>query len=229
MIFITGDTHGDIDIDVLFEIKADYPNLSKKDYVIVAGDFSGYWSEMQWIYTLEIMKDLPFTLLFVDGNHENFDILNSYKIEEWNGGKIHKLSEDVIHLMRGEVYKIDGLIILTIGGAESTDKEYRKEHISWWKDESITNNDIKNALYNLAKVNNKVDIVITHTMPLSVLYQEPFYSMTRGIPKNSEIKLEEIKKITDYKKWYFGHWHLDKELKNNFYCLYKKYLILKQH
>ena len=25
-------------------------------------------------------------ILFIDGNHENFDLLNSYEIKEWNGG-----------------------------------------------------------------------------------------------------------------------------------------------
>lgn len=33
------------------------------------------------------LNDRPFTTLFVDGNHENFDLLNAYPVENWHGGK----------------------------------------------------------------------------------------------------------------------------------------------
>lgn len=37
--------------------------------------------------------------------------------------------------MRGQVYSLSGKTIFTFGGANSTDKEQRIEHISWWKEE----------------------------------------------------------------------------------------------
>jgi len=226
MIFITGDTHGDIDSDVLYTIANDYPDLNKNDYVIVAGDFGGCWNRKQLEKTKQMMSELPFTLLFVDGNHENFTILNSYKIEEWKGGKVHKLFDDCIHLIRGEIFRIDNKVILALGGAESIDKQYRRKNISYWEEESITDNDLNNAFKHLKLIHNKVDIVISHTVPSSMLYEQPFYDMTRGIPKSSELRLQNIYYIIDYKDWYFGHWHLDIELKNNFHALYKTYKLI---
>ena len=63
MIYITGDCHGDY--TKIFNLKN---KLNKNDYIIVTGDF-GYWDKSQdKIYNK--MEKLPFTILFVDGNHE---------------------------------------------------------------------------------------------------------------------------------------------------------------
>ena len=62
------------------------------------------------------------------------------------GAKMHKVSRHIYHVMRGEIMKLEGFTFLCLGGACSTDKEYRKEGVSWWKDEEITNEDVNNAL-----------------------------------------------------------------------------------
>lgn len=48
------------------------------------------------------------TILFADGNHEQFDALNSYSVDEWNGGKVHIIEPGIIHLMRGQVTRSMG-------------------------------------------------------------------------------------------------------------------------
>ena len=132
MIYITGDTHGRHDFVKLLYFADAHPELTKKDYVIIAGDFGGVWSERGLETTLSMYAHLPFTTLFVDGNHENFDMLGSYPVEIWNGGKVHKISQDIIHLMRGQVFEIEGKTFFTFGGATSIDKYLRIEGISWW-------------------------------------------------------------------------------------------------
>ena len=52
------------------------------------------------------LEEKPFTTLYVDGNHENFDRLYGYPIENWQGGKVHKIRPSVLHLMRGQVFEI---------------------------------------------------------------------------------------------------------------------------
>ena len=59
----------------------------------------------------------------MDGNHENFDLLNAYPGKEWRGGRVHEVRPHVLHLMRGQVYVIDGLTWFTMGGAASHDIE----------------------------------------------------------------------------------------------------------
>ena len=54
-------------------------------------------------------------MLFIDVNHENFEKLNSYPVETWCGGKVHKNHNNVIHLMRGEVYCVEENTIFVVG------------------------------------------------------------------------------------------------------------------
>ena len=105
MIYVTGDTHGMIDWEKLNTTEfPEQKSLTRDDYVIVVGDFGGVWDgDKQDKYILKTYGQRNFTTLFIDGNHENHDLLDSYPVEEWNGGKIHRISDNVIHLMRGQV------------------------------------------------------------------------------------------------------------------------------
>lgn len=131
MIYIVGDTHYDLDFTSLLLFAKQHPHLTKQDYVIVAGDCGACFRRSYLEGIRKYMDVFPFSLLFVDGNHENFDILSSYPKEEWNGGIIHKLFDDVIHLTRGQVFQIDDIIFLTIGGAESTDNDCQCLTLAW--------------------------------------------------------------------------------------------------
>lgn len=138
MIFVTGDTHG-VKEDLIKLNTANFPkskDLTKNDYVIICGDFGLVWDnskeKRRW---LEKLTEKNFTTLWVDGNHENFNLLEEYPVHEWNGGNVHFISDSVIHLMRGQVYTIDNIKFFTFGGAESIDKCNRTENESWWKQE----------------------------------------------------------------------------------------------
>ena len=166
-LFITGDTHGDIDFHKLNT--KNFPQgtqLTKKDYVIICGDFGAIWDGAKSDkYLQRWYNEKPWTTLFVDGNHENHDILDSFPISEWNGGKVHFITPSIIHLMRGQVYKIGNKTFFTMGGAESHDKIYRKEGVSWWRREMPSNNEYEEGLTNLNKVNNQVDYILSHCAP----------------------------------------------------------------
>jgi len=210
MIYITGDTHGEIDINKLssrnFPIQK---QLTKNDFVIICGDFGFIWAnDNTQKYWLKWFQNKKFHTLFIDGNHENFDLLNKYKIEEWNGGKIHRINDSIFHLLRGNVYNICGLRIFTFGGGESVDKQYRIENITWWKEEMPNEEEYKNGLSNLKKHGNKVDLIVTHTAPSSILkiIDIDNYSNFNDL---SEF-LDTIKNTVKYEKWFIGHYHLDK-------------------
>lgn len=221
MIFVTGDAHGGIDIGKLTSKKFITGNtLTKNDYVIICGDFGFIWKnepDKTEKYWMKWFNEKPWTTLFIDGNHENHVRLNNYKVEEWNGGKIHKITPSIIHLMRGQIFNIDGQSIFTFGGAQSYDKESRIENISWWAEELPNYKEIQEAIDNLSKVNNKVDFIITHTCPHCISNQ-----MIPGeIDADPTAKImDEFYKTIDYKAWFFGHWHVDKEYNDNHVCCY---------
>lgn len=208
MIYIAGDTHIPIDLNKL-DVK-NFPeqnSLTKNDYVIICGDFGGVWNNSkEEIYWRNWFNDKNFTTLFVDGNHENFNLLYQHSVEWWNNGKVHFISDSIIHLMRGQIFEINGLKIFTMGGAESIDKYRRTEHVSWWRDELPNSREYRDALKNLDNNNWNVDYVITHTGPRNVLNNIAL------IQDNNQLNdfLEILYGRLQYKHWYFGHYHRDK-------------------
>lgn len=123
MIYATGDTHGSFQ-RFQPEHFPEQAGMTKEDYVIICGDFGGVWDgSKKDERNLDWLESLPFTTLFVSGNHENFDRLERYPVEEWNGGKIQRIRPHVIHLMRGQVFELQGCTFFTMGGASSHDIE----------------------------------------------------------------------------------------------------------
>lgn len=118
MIYNTGDIHA----NQYKWVEQIHPALSSGDILIVNGDFGiGFWNGRYWSEEtfFDWISEQEYTVLFVDGNHENFNKLNGYPVELWNGGKVHKIRHNLIHLMRGEVYNIDGIVVLVFGGGYS--------------------------------------------------------------------------------------------------------------
>lgn len=192
MIYLTGDCHSDFSRFNTNEFPIQ-DEMTKKDYVIICGDFGGVWNYLVEStyekYWLNWLNEKNFTTLFVDGNHENFTRLYNYPVEEWHGGKVHKIRDSILHLMRGEIFDIDNKKIFTFGGAKSHDIQegilnldeeekiyaYRKRgayfrirDYSWWDLELPTDDEMKNGINNLEKVNYKVDYIITHCCPTNV-------------------------------------------------------------
>lgn len=210
MIYVTGDTHIPIDIRKLgMSNFGEQSKMTKDDFVIICGDFGGVWDNSEEeLYWRNWLKEKNFTTLFVDGNHENFDLLNQYEVSKWKGGKVHFINDSIIHLMRGQVYTIDGATLFTMGGAESVDKYRRKEGKTWWKEEQPSRLEIEEALDNLEKHRWQVDYVITHTTSLNKM--ESLGYRKENNPLNRFFDMLE----TDlcYRHWYFGHFHRDKDM-----------------
>ena len=167
MIYLTGDIHRKIDDRFTKPIAK---KLGKNDCLIVLGDFGGVWyddnSDNLFLSYFEKQK---YTTLFIDGNHENHKKLNEYPVEIWNNGKIHRIKSNIFHLMRGQIFNIDGYKIFTFGGAYSIDKHMRTEFIDWWKEEEGNYEEMNEAFDNLEKENNQVDFILTHAGPASKL------------------------------------------------------------
>lgn len=215
MIYITGDTHGEY-IEFLDRIKNF--KVTKNDTVIVCGDFGFVWDTPAHSYFLAKLTTEPFTIVFVDGNHENFDRLNKYPIVEWNGGKAHKIAENIYHLMRGQRFVFEGKSFFTMGGAYSTDKAMRTEGRSWWKQELPNNDEYRIADETLKACDYKVDYVLTHTVPQSAIY------CLGKIPDAHDAELtgyfEFLYEKLEFKKWFAGHFHVNQLVRENVQILY---------
>ena len=241
MIYITGDTHSDFSrfTEENFLIQSE---MTKDDYIIICGDFGGVWTfeedSRREKEALDWLNNKSFTTLFVDGNHENYTRLYNYPIEEWKGGKVHKIRDSVLHLMRGEIFDIDNKRIFAFGGARSHDiqdgilnldeeekiYEYRKRgayfrirDFSWWDLELPTNQEMENGIENLEKINYKVDYIISHCCPTSI------QALINSTYKRDILTdyLQQISEKCTFKRWYFGHYHDYKQVNSQFTLLYE--------
>lgn len=250
MIFITGDTHADFRKRFNTEAFPEQRIMTKADYLIICGDFGGIWN-VGWEskaekYWLDWFDSRNYTLLFVDGNHENFDRLNGYPVKEWHGGKVHEIRPSVLHLMRGQVFQIGGKKFFTFGGASShdisggildteepdfakkkkyLDKEYipyRINHLTWWEQELASETEMEEGRNNLRKHDYTVDYIITHccsTGTQAVLAGDGDY-----LPDRETDYLEFIKNYANFRKWFFGHYHDNRNVSDKEILIYEQLL-----
>jgi hypothetical protein len=223
MLYFTGDIHGGIDIRKLSTagLTAQSVAPTEDDFLVICGDFGLVWNKRQNSeerYWLRWLAKKPWTTLFVDGNHENFDRLNALPVEEWHGGLVHPVHEKVLHLMRGQAYDVCGMSLFAMGGARSTDKAWRKEGISWWPQEMPSDEDFDRAEAALDAHGRTVDVVVTHCAPTMVQYR-----LNRAFePDRMTDWLEHLRDTVSFKRWYFGHYHLDRDFADGFSALYER-------
>ena len=230
MIFITGDTHRKLDINKLdLENFSEQKLLSRDDYLIITGDFGGVWTgDSSDDDILDYHEDKPYTTLFIGGNHENYDALNTYPVVMWNKGPVHKIREHVLHLMNGQIYEIAGKTFFVMGGATSVDKMFRIEHETWWSEEEPSEEEFRTAWENLGARGNKVDYIITHTVPESVR-KTAFKPMKDFLEYESRVErfLDIVIREVQYEKWFAGHIHIDREIQDyNLRIIYNSILVI---
>ena len=231
-IWITGDTHGEFR-RFSIEYFPEQKEMTKDDLVIILGDFGGIWnhdgessSEKWWLNWLE---EKPFTVLFLDGNHENHWRLNEYPVIHYAGGKVHQIRPHVLHLMRGEIYELQGQRFFAFGGAASHDisdgildpqkdkdkiKQWNKDWSkmfrvlgeSWWPEEMPSEEEMEHGRDNLEDYHFEIDYILSHAPSTEVLW---LMDAGRNFYKPDDLTnyLEQIRKLTYFKQHYFGHMH----------------------
>ena len=203
--------------------------LTKEDVVLQLGDFGGVWfGDERDDEALDWLKGLPFTVAFVSGNHENYDALVKYPIENWHGGRVQPVRPHVLHLMRGQVFELAGHTFFTMGGAASHDIEdgilslddpgferkyltlkqkehtrFRIEHLSWWREELPSEEEYAEARKNLDAYGWAVDYILTHCAPTGIALQLSWHNVADHLTDF----LQEVKDRAQYHYWLFGHYH----------------------
>lgn len=222
MIWLCGDTHGEVDlfkVEEFFDEVVCYQVVTKDDYLVILGDAGICWDGgVGDASVCERLRQLPCKVLFLDGNHENFDLLAEYPVtEDWNGGKVQFIEKDIIRLMRGQVYTLEGKKFFVFGGAYSIDKAFRISGYSWWLEEMPSQREYDEGLRNLERMGYKVDYVLSHTCPghIAKLLVPSIY------PGEEELQeyFDDISQQVDFTMWYFGHWHID-QTEGRYRCLW---------
>lgn len=214
MIYYTGDIHGQ-----KYEIERFCKRFkpTADDVIVILGDVGANYSRDERDAELKtaLNRAKP-TILCIHGNHEIRPWhIPSYKTKEWNGGIVWYEEEypTILFAKDDEIYNLEGLRHIAIGGAYSVDKFYRIRYGGgWWPDEQPSA-EIK--AYVKRQLRNKpVDVILSHTCPFKYKPVEAFLPGVdqSTVDTSTEKWLDEIEESTDYLAWYCGHWHINKRI-----------------
>lgn len=240
--FITGDKHRN------FEYVKDFcreMNTRKKDVLIILGDAGfNYYDDVRDDKLKKDISDLNITLFCLHGNKENRpQNIGTYGIRDFCGGKVYYEPQypTIYFAIDGEIYDFEGKKYMVVGGAHSVDKmRCLEEDKPFWDDE-MPNESIKTRVeQQLANEGNCIYGMLTHTCPIEYLPTEMFMSTQQNarvkqkhrrpkskklfkpdIDRSTEKWLGKLEKQLDYKVWYCGHYHIDKQI-DKICMLYKE-------
>ena len=229
MVYVTGDTHGEENRFRLLYSQGE-KRFTAADTLLVTGDFGYTCAPDGPVRKREFLDGLatrPYTIAFCDGNHEDFAALKAYPVAEWNGGLVHVIRPNVLHLMRGQCYTVEGKRLLTLGGAYSRDAYMRTRGGNWFpEDELYSPEDYKTTAETLKRVGNRVDYVISHTCPSEIIRRMGRIPDPHDAQMTGHFDWVMYELGDSFKQWFFGHWHMDEQITPRFRCVWYDLLAL---
>lgn len=214
MIYYTGDIHGDPTQPIQFCRKQ---RLGKSDTVVLLGDVGvNYYGDAREEVLKKAFNRAAPTILCIHGNHERRpSTISSYHQKEWNGGTVwyEDAYPRLLFAKDGDIFTIEGVRHIVIGGAYSVDKFYRlRRGYHWWEDEQPSV-EIKAYVKEQLRT-HEIDVILSHTCPYKYEPIEMYLPMIAQdtVDDSTEKWLDKIEESTSYKAWYCGHWHTDKRI-----------------
>jgi len=227
-VLLQGDTHGNTNaiINALHEARD-----RQCERVIQLGDYGYGWRvwEGRDKFTNKVSRwatEIGVPLWWIDGNHENFDLLEAKGA--FGAFESKELMPNVTYVPRGTVLELGGTRVLFVGGAYSVDKKWREPHRSWWPQEELTEEDVERCL-----AAGQVDVVLSHDVAhtgfrgaLSLALDETDRNRVAELDhlvwKNDQsfpeagpnrYRLERVLESARPRDWYHGHYHVAYEVR----------------
>ncbi len=239
MIAVISDVHFPSNAARQKTMEAGLKTLSGIRALFICGDFTDNRKDTQPGEAMklpEYMKGLPYPVFFIDGNHEDYEVLKRLpQISEAeretllqnfgcdvNAKMTQKAADGIYYVKRGSVCKIEGFSMLLIGGS-TTGPGYKKNHPDIWQpDEDLTKEDELHIEETLAANHNTFNLVLTHTVPecmVKAWFPDKDLSVTNEI-------LSHVWHSISYQHWLFGHFHEDADYPERMHCLYNDVMLL---
>ena len=214
MICVTGDMHGDYSRFNDKKIK----KLRKGDFLIVCGDFGFVWDgSPKEKRVLKKIGRKRFYTLFVEGCHENYDLLEQYPEEEFCGGRVSVVSGRLMRMKRGSMFTLQGHKFFAFGGGQTKEIDIRRESQTWWENELPTPEEVKAGIMVLKENNNQVDYIVTHEPPASM---KEFLDFEVRQISHMHTFFDAVKNDCKFKMWFFGKAHINKVIPPKYRCLF---------
>lgn len=217
MLYITGDTHGNF--SRLWSFCSIQQFTLQRDTLIILGDAGlNYYGDGRDMALKTALSRLPLTMFCIHGNHEmRPQGIASYVESTWHGGTVYleEAYPNILFAKDGEIFELDGISAIAIGGAYSVDKYYRLARGYRWFEDEQPSEEIRNRVEtSLNSMNWEIDTVLSHTCALKY---EPSEVFIQGIDqstvdKSTEIWLDSIESKLTYNRWFCGHYHTEKHI-----------------
>ena len=230
MLILKGDIHGDLSCFDFYE-----GEMTKDDIIVVLGDCVLMWPgyEQQTIDNLNRIYNDPYTVIFMFGNHDNYDWAEELPKSNKFGGVVRPIVIGGVEYPRR--YVVDNTTILDLCGehclliphADSHDvdggifdeddiegieearrvfKHFRIKHQTWWEQEKL-NIPKTDAFLTLHK-GEHFDAILSHDCPAEFCYCGRADG-AKYEPTEAEEYLDELRKRLDFDVWAHGHMHYD--------------------
>lgn len=167
--------------------------MTRDDFMIICGDFGGVWEGgKKDARSLDRLENLPIYHIVCQREPRKLRPAQEIPHRGMERRKSPADSASCNHLMRGQVFDLQGYSFFTMGGARSHDIDdgilnpkaldfeeqywalrrmgarFRVNHHSWWKQELPSKSEYEEARRNLERIHYKVDYVVTHCAPSSI-------------------------------------------------------------
>lgn len=237
-VHIRGDIHGCFDSELTELYTPGISRLGDQDVLLISGDsgavFYNLKKNLNYIddekKQMKFIASRKYKIIYVGGNHENYDRLLSSEQYEFqdvkvNGAKCKRILDNLYYLQNGEVIEFNGSKFLAIGGARSIDKDSRVPHVNWWEQEIPSEGEIEKAFK--AINDSEIDYVISHTASNPTIDELMNLYPDKATLLNVKKSHDELSNFLELVRsssipHYFGHFHIDADLSFNEFCCYRK-------
>lgn len=208
-ILVCGDWHcNTLYVRNLFRAITDNLLGVKPDVIVQVGDF-GFWEhQYDGLNFLDNVShwsvDSGIPVYWIDGNHENFEIL----YRDYLKGRYDEfitIRPGIHYIPRGRVWEWDGVRFMGFGGAYSIDKFTRTAYISWWPQEMASDEELERV----RQADEQVDVLFSHDVPDGV----DIFSASGGLllpiasAERSRQIMRQVADVARPKLIIHGHYH----------------------
>jgi len=159
-VLLVGDTHG----NGQWLERTVFPAAQSchADVILQVGDFGWWPGRPGSTGFIELARQAPVPLWWIDGNHEDHHRLALDIIDAGgpNADGVVPLGGAVTYLPRGARLDLDGASVVVCGGAHSIDRSTRVPGVSWFDAEHITDEDV-----NRCSSPGHATILVSHDAP----------------------------------------------------------------
>lgn len=208
MLAVTGSTWGPEDLRRVAEDPVTQ-TMSRSDFLVILGDSGVFRPRADLRANLGPYRDLPCSVLFLDGSRDDYDVADGHPPFPWNGGKTQSVCRGVTRLMRGQVFSLCGLSVLTLGGAPTPGRSDEGKYWDWWPEQDPARADAEEAVRNASRAGGSVDVVLTCDCPRAWKRRVSAYDEGALLPSAASDVLQSVLDSVGYGRWYFGNYDAD--------------------